>query len=412
MHFAIAIHRAADMVSKFCLQATAFFAITLVAALVSLFFPDIPPVIWLLGVALLGAVAAWFVRDRNNQMTPTEQATDVADVEHAVTELMQHVDASLSVVVNDMREELARIQGLVADAVATLQSSFNGLNERSRAQQAQVSELIGAMGQAGGNADSADGFAEKTDKVLNYFIEYVANTSADSQAMVKRIDEMVQQMHRADELLGDVKVIADQTNLLALNAAIEAARAGEAGRGFAVVADEVRKLSHRSDRFNDEIREVIGDSMSNIDGAREAINQLASQDMEFAVQSKADMHDMLAQMQGINSRVEGALGEVSKLSGEIDGLVGNAVRSLQFEDIVRQLTEYSGRNLDRVQTMVGSMHQGMLALRESEAQGPEAFVMAVRTMQQDIDTYLTQEKQNEHRPVEQQSMSEGDVELF
>ena len=393
----------------------------LLAAVASVFVPlEVPAAIWL----LVAGAASWLwaaVADIREQAEGAANCDSEADqVEHAVTEMLQHMDGLLAQVANEMRGELARIQGLVADAVSTLQGAFNGLNERSMAQKARVNQLIESMNSAAtGQADDAaeaaskaQSFAEQTDEVLTYFVQYVVNTSSNSMAMVERIDEMVTQMSRADELLGDVKVIADQTNLLALNAAIEAARAGDAGRGFAVVADEVRKLSHRSDRFNDEIREVIGASINNIDGAREAISRLASQDMNFAIQSKVRVREMLDHIEDINSGVEGALEDVSRISGEIDGLVGDAVRSLQFEDIVRQLTDYSSNNLDRMQHMVGSLHSGMLALRASEQRGPQAFIAAVKDMQHQLDDYLAREQASKAKPVEQHSMDEGEVELF
>ena len=103
--------------------------------------------------------------------------------------------------------------------------------------------------------------------------------------MIEKIDDMAERMNKVESLLTDVKSIADQTNLLALNAAIEAARAGEREEGFAVVADEVRSLSQRSDRFNDEIRTVLGLAQENIDSAKETVSKLASKDMSFAIKS-------------------------------------------------------------------------------------------------------------------------------
>jgi len=344
---------------------------------------------------------------------------DDEQVSHAVTELMQNLEQALGQLVGEMRGELQRVQSLVAEAVLTLQDSFNGLNGRSREQQTRVSTLISALHDSSNNCgleESCDekvtGFAQQTDQVLNYFVQYVLETSSHSMEMVERIDEMVEQMNRANELLGDVKVIADQTNLLALNAAIEAARAGEAGRGFAVVADEVRNLSKRSDRFNDQIREVIGSSIANINRSREATSRMASQDMNFAIQAKHKINATLERIEGFNGEVEGALADVSRLSGEIDNLVGDAVRSLQFEDIVRQLTDYSTRNLDRIETVVTNLHQGMMSVRESGAQGSGALVSSIQKLQAEIDDFLVEQRANEARPVEQQSMDEGEVELF
>jgi methyl-accepting chemotaxis protein len=337
---------------------------------------------------------------------------EARDIEQAVTELVGRVEHHLDGMIGTMRGELRQIQDLVADAVATLQAAFHGLNECSGRQHDLVGDMIHQMREDGDGGHAVSGFAEQTDEVLRYFVDYVVTTSANSMAMVERIDEMVAHMGRADELLGDVKVIADQTNLLALNAAIEAARAGDAGRGFAVVADEVRKLSLRSDRFNDEIRGVIGESMKAIDGARETISVLASQDMNFAIQSKNRVQGTLQHLTDLNLAVEQALDEVAVVNDEINALTGDAVRSLQFEDIVRQLTAYSERHLDRVSGVVNRMHAGLTALKRSERRTAGEFVVAVQHLRAELDSSIDEEVAAERRPVEQESMSEGDVELF
>jgi len=337
---------------------------------------------------------------------------DTRDVEHAVTDLVQKVDGHLVTIVDKMRQDLRQIQGLVSDATGTLQEAFHGLNDRTGRQSELVGDMITMMRDQGGEDMAMSGFAEETDEVLRYFVEYVVSTSANSMAMVERIDDMVEHMSHADRLLNDVKVIADQTNLLALNAAIEAARAGEAGRGFAVVADEVRKLSKRSDRFNDEIRTVIGQSMHSIEAARQAIAQLASQDMNFAIQAKTRVNTMLEHLTELNQSVEGALGSVSGISGEVNELVGNAVRSLQFEDIVTQLASYSERHLDRIQALVNRIQVGLDELRSSEERAPHDFLVAVQHLQTDLDAFVEQEFNLDSKPVDQASMGEGDVELF
>ncbi len=294
--------------------------------------------IWIgvpLAVLVMGAVipASRHTRDDRED---DEKGNALVD---SLAGVVSEVDETVSDIADDMREELARIRTLVEAAVGTLQDAFHGLNDRVREQQGRVSQLIESLHASESEereaGAEAKGFVEQTDEVLSYFVDYVVNTSANSMGMVEYIDGMVTHMSRADELLADVKVIADQTNLLALNAAIEAARAGEAGRGFAVVADEVRKLSHRSNRFSDQIREVIGESVSDIDRARESIASLASQDMNFAIQSKQRVKGMLEHIENVNGQVEAALDDVNRISGEIDRLVGDAVRSLQFEDIVR-----------------------------------------------------------------------------
>lgn len=358
------------------------------------------------------AAVLWSSRAQAPDQDQHRADRETRDVEHAVTQLVQHVEGHLSTVVGQMRTDLRQIQGLVGDATTTLQGAFEGLNDRTTRQLGMVGGMIELMRDDTDEGMAMTGFAEETDEVLRYFVDYVVNTSANSMAMVERIDDMVEHMAHADRLLGDVKVIADQTNLLALNAAIEAARAGEAGRGFAVVADEVRKLSKRSNRFNEEIRSVIGESMHAIDGAREAIAKLASQDMNFAIQAKTRVNAMLERLTELNKSVEGTLDQVSGISGEVNTLVGDAVRSLQFEDIVRQLATYAERHLDRVHGLINRIHGGLSDLRRSETRAPRDFVLALQHMQVELDEYIATELGSDSKPVAQASMGEGDVELF
>jgi methyl-accepting chemotaxis protein len=368
--------------------------------------------LWPVLTALPWVLVAGFSLRSSAASDEQESRPSTEDVEVAVTEMVAHVEGHLDTATGQMRHDLQQIQSLVGDAVTTLQDAFNGLNARSTQQSELVGEMISSMREQSGESTEGGGFAEETDKVLRYFVDYVVNTSAQSMAMVEKIDDMKDHMTRADSLLGDVKVIADQTNLLALNAAIEAARAGEAGRGFAVVADEVRKLSKRSDRFSDEIRTVIGEAMTAIHDARSSVQDLASQDMNFAITAKSRVNDMLARLTELNDTVEGALGSVSTISSEVGVLVGDAVRSLQFEDIVRQLAAYSERHLDRIQGLVGCIHDGLTELRESEERSPHDFLLAVRNFQVELDDFVGDSLAADSKPVSQGSMDEGEVELF
>ena len=329
---------------------------------------------WMVATAAIWAGVTWYFDSQTTGEKNFIEQMPVEEVEDAVLDLIKEIDEGLESMLNAMRGDLEKIQNLVGDAVVTLQGSFNGLNDSSVQQKQLVTGLVDKMqsSSAGGGEPGTISFAEfaaETDKVLKFFIDHVLQVSVNSMRMVEHINDMVKQMEQADGLLSDVKTIADQTNLLALNAAIEAARAGEAGRGFAVVADEVRNLSGRSNAFNEEIKEVLGATRDTIHKAREEINELASKDMSFAIESKAQVDVMMGQVAEVNETIEEKLQEVSVITGDIDQMVGNAVRSLQFEDIVRQLAGYSQNHLDKAERMVDELHQGLTSLRSAEKDG-------------------------------------------
>lgn len=370
--------------------------------------------LWLAGAALVWGTITW-VFDTRSRTGESRASSTVAveDIEDAVLELIEGIDNGLEDILSEMRGDLHKIQGLVGDAAVTLHGSFNGLNTASDKQKHLVTNLVDRMHSDQSEAGiSFAEFAAETDKVLKFFIDHVLQVSVNSMRMVEHINDMVSQMEQADNLLADVKTIADQTNLLALNAAIEAARAGEAGRGFAVVADEVRSLSGRSNVFNEEIREVIGNTHDIIIKAKEEINELASKDMNFAIESKSQVDQMLEQVAEVNEMIELRLQDVSGIAGEIDVMVGDAVRSLQFEDIVNQLATYSQQHLDRAGSIVEELHQGLRNLRSAEKEGIDTYIQEVGNLRDHILRIIKDSSLQDSRPVDQGTMDEGEVELF
>jgi len=338
--------------------------------------------------------------------TGSDETAESSEVEKAVIGLMELFETRLVSMSDEMRAELEQMHNLLANASSSVGSSFEGINGRSAVQGRMVAEMVGKMRDHPEGEPQLAHVAQQTDDVLGRFIDYVVNTSSNSMAMVERIDEMVEHMNHADELLGDVKVIADQTNLLALNAAIEAARAGDAGRGFAVVADEVRKLSKRSDRFNDEIRQVIGESIRAIDSARECMAKLASQDMNKAMQAKARVSRVLGRLASTSLSVADQLDNVAAGQSEFVSLVGDAERALPFEEIDSQLNACAERHIVRIHTLVQHIRSGISSLDRVGRAGAREPVADLNDHQRVRDTAVAA-----RRTVVAKSLGESSAEF-
>jgi methyl-accepting chemotaxis protein len=126
------------------------------------------------------------------------------------------------------------------------------------------------------------------------------------------------------KVLDVIRAIAEQTNLLALNAAIEAARAGEAGRGFAVVADEVRALAHRTQVSTQEIEQMIGDIQAGTGNAVASMDQTTVQAektlrlAEAAGQALAEITESITQINERNLLISTAAEEQAQVAREVD----------------------------------------------------------------------------------------------
>ncbi|MDH5691922.1 MAG: methyl-accepting chemotaxis protein [Gammaproteobacteria bacterium] len=342
-----------------------------------------------------------------NQASAAIGAREFYDADKA---LIQGLHTELS----DIRADLFRLKDIIAQAIAGLTDSFNGLNTTTQQQKDLTTSLVSNV-----NIDSSDDnkglnisdFVTQTDTVLRFFVETIVGTSKESIRLVYELDDMWSKIGNAVDMLGGIKNIADQTNLLALNATIEAARAGEHGRGFAVVADEVRALSKNSENFSEQISSVVLDVMSKIKDARSIIHNMASKDMKVMLNSKDQVSSMTTKVGELHAYTAKKIGEISMVANDVNAQVGVAIRSLQFEDIVRQICEHADQRLGDLEKLLNLTEEKRLNHFKPGSEEKESFDHRVQ-----MEEYFAQANlllmQNSHKAVEQNSMEEGSVDLF
>jgi len=338
----------------------------------------------------------------NEQPEEAETAPDFSDVVHSMhDEAHLHLTEQISFI----ESESQQVNDLVQNAIHQLTDSFQGLNSQTAQQAEFLHDLLHQ------NDDGhLNKFVSETEKLLTYFVDQVLNTSKDSMYLMHRLDDMTEKVNSVFALLDDVKDIASQTNLLALNAAIEAARAGEAGRGFAVVADEVRKLSRKSDDFSDEISRLTTDVKHTLKDASEVVNKVVSADMNVALSGKQQVSEMSDSMAELEQHTNDIVEKTQQASQQISTMVNQAVTSLQFEDMCTQLLAHISRRLAAVSELSGLVDELHVARMNP------SLLENYRDSLSKLEESLTQLKPKiasvQHQAVSQQDLDEGDVELF
>jgi methyl-accepting chemotaxis protein len=271
--------------------------------------------------------------------------------------------------------QLRQVRGVLADAVSSITESFATLRAESDAQRHSMSELLSSMASADAGAPQrrrlgAQAFARETGAVLQQFTEMLVGVSRESGRAVERIDQIAAHFDRIFKLVEQVNDISEATLVLAVNASIQAANAkGSHGHSFAVIAANVRDLSRTTQRFNNEIGDEIERARTTIDGARRSMSEMASRDLDVALESKQRVSEMLADAASFEALTRETIERADGAAGQIAAAASSAITALQFQDIAEQILSNVQQRVERVASLASTNGAGASAVpREPAAQ--------------------------------------------
>ena len=266
---------------------------------------------------------------------PARLQQALKSMQENLRETIQRISQSSSQLASASEE----LSSVTEDATRGLHQQSQEIEQAATA----VNQMTAAVEEVDSNAVATSQASRESDRIAQHGREQVHQTvlsieslADDVTANATQVEDLAQKVYGISKVLDVIRSIAEQTNLLALNAAIEAARAGEAGRGFAVVADEVRALAHRTQQSTQEIEQMIGGIQQGTDQAVSSMQQSngrARATLEIAKSAGTALEEIASAFTLINERnlvIASASEQQAAVAREVDRNLMN-IRDLSMQ---------------------------------------------------------------------------------
>lgn len=242
---------------------------------------------------------------------------------------------NILVKLNDASDDLTKTASVNQKTSSETQAQLNSQREQTATVATAMTEMSHSVQEVANSAQSSltmvqqvESASESGRQIMNTNISTINKLEARLTESVSAVGELQQMSSQIGSILDVIRGIAEQTNLLALNAAIEAARAGEQGRGFAVVADEVRVLAQKTTQSTSEIETMISNLQSSSKTASNVIESCMS-DMDMSVEQASSANSAMEEIQALILEISHMSTHISQAAAEQSETSGDIARNIE-----------------------------------------------------------------------------------
>ncbi|MEZ8457886.1 methyl-accepting chemotaxis protein [Vibrio cyclitrophicus] len=242
---------------------------------------------------------------------------------------------NILVKLNDASDDLTKTASVNQKTSSETQAQLNSQREQTATVATAMTEMSHSVQEVANSAQSSltmvqqvESASESGRQIMNTNISTINQLESRLTESVSAVGELQQMSSQIGSILDVIRGIAEQTNLLALNAAIEAARAGEQGRGFAVVADEVRVLAQKTTQSTSEIETMISNLQSSSKTASNVIESCMS-DMDMSVEQASSANSAMEEIQALILEISHMSTHISQAAAEQSETSGDIARNIE-----------------------------------------------------------------------------------
>jgi len=373
--------------------------LSVLSALLLLWFGAGTMVAWLLaaGMIIAGGVAGGYQekQHRAQLLEQTQRSDQQLRQSEQRLETISRTQALLGQALPILNRHLSSVRTQAETEIGDLTSRFGHL----------IEELTETMQLSQGEGSGILGVIEQGESKLNDILRVLVEIKESKALVLSKINALAGTTAELDGMAQDVGKIAEQTNLLALNAAIEAARAGEQGRGFAVVADEVRNLSKLSGDTANKIRASVEEVAQAMKEAQQIAEQSSEREAQAESQAQNNISTVLAQFQQAAVGLSEASEALQQRNRSVHQDIGDVIVALQFQDRTDQI-------LCQVESSIDSLANEVVDSFERVESGGQAVDIEAWLKEMEAGYVTSEQRRNHSASGADAEMDSGEITFF